>query len=518
MAVRDRYRELPTFDTREIQMMGRDALLVNGSIENDRVKWADELQRLTSTDVAAGNRTAAAALLIRGSGASAWALTYGMGFQMLDPAYIDAGFGQRIAIRTADPSSLHSLTRTTLDYRARVDRLSIPGGEHLRGFGVGDFGEVVSRLVGKAEIPSVTGGGNRITIRGSDALSVPVGRSPESLLADLDALDALLAQDPVEGLEILEQLRAIKRGEPILARLDEQLAEAVSSPESRRIGLAWPHESVDENGVPNSYRFFNAGREFSRPREDTPTLKEIIEAAIGDTHEETLGRLRRVKIQLFRDTGAEPGEAISTQVSAQKWLAFECDFDSRRYCLHDGRWFEMDTDYAAAVQANVKTIFDGGPGVVLPDWPGDIDEAKYNALVASSIGGVCLDRKLAHTKMHPRGIELCDVLASDGTLIHIKHLTSSAPASHLLAQALVSVEALLHDVEAREELVRRVRNADGDPQAVPVRPSRVVLGVARESKIAADSLFTFTQVSLVRNVSSLQARGVDVFVSPIAIQ
>lgn len=34
--------------------------------------------------------------------AQVWGLTYGMGFQLLDQSRVDGGFGQRIAIRTAD--------------------------------------------------------------------------------------------------------------------------------------------------------------------------------------------------------------------------------------------------------------------------------------------------------------------------------------------------------------------------------------------------------------------------------
>ncbi len=85
---------------------------------------------------------------------------------------IDPGFGQRIALRTADARELNSLTRTTLDQRSMTDRISIPSGDHLRGFGIGDFGEVVTRLVAKATIPELAGGAKPLRIRGADALSL----------------------------------------------------------------------------------------------------------------------------------------------------------------------------------------------------------------------------------------------------------------------------------------------------------------------------------------------------------
>ena len=111
----------------------------------------------------------------------------------------------------------------------------------------------------------------------------------------------------------------------------------------------------------------------------------------------------------------------------------------------------------------------------------------------------------------------CDVLASDGTLIHVKKIDSSAPASHLIGQALVSADALLHDSEAKDKLRERVVAAGGDPSLVPDKISRVVLGLARtNAPPTAETLFTFTQVTLVRGVQALEGRGVNVFVASIS--
>jgi uncharacterized protein (TIGR04141 family) len=191
------------------------------------------LSGLTSQPVVLGNTTAAAVLVIRNGAESAWALTYGMGFQLLDQAKVDGGFGQRIAIRVADPNELNSLTRTTLDQRSRTDRFSIPSGDHLRGFGVGDFGELVTRLVAKARISSLTGGSKPIRIRGADALSVPLGRKPEALIADLDTLDGILDRPAVSGLEVLEQLVAVKHDPERIDALEISLSEAPHGPKLR---------------------------------------------------------------------------------------------------------------------------------------------------------------------------------------------------------------------------------------------------------------------------------------------
>ena len=89
---------------------------------------------LEKRDILIAGATPAGVLLLRPSdsatedGSVAYALTYGMGFQLLEPSRLDNLFGQRIAIRTAEPDKLRSLTVTTMDERSRTSRATIPQG------------------------------------------------------------------------------------------------------------------------------------------------------------------------------------------------------------------------------------------------------------------------------------------------------------------------------------------------------------------------------------------------------
>lgn len=100
----------------------------------------------------------------------------------------------------------------------------------------------------------------------------------------------------------------------------------------------------------------------------------------------------------------------------------------------------------------------------------------------------------------------------DGTLVHVKRTDRSTAASHLLAQALVSADALCNDDQARQKLRTRISDAGGDPSGLAIKPSRVVLAMHRRNKpeLSAQELFTFTKVNLVRQTSSLESRGVQV--------
>lgn len=510
-AIQAKYLDRDTFETKAHTVSGRDALLVTGVVITETVSWAGRIHELVGETVALGNQTAVGVLLIRTDQGGAWALCYGLGFQTLEPSKVDPGFGQRIAIRTANPSELNSLTRTTLDTRSKTDRFSIPSGDHLRGFGVGDFGEIVTRLVARATIDGITAGDTPVRIRGADALSIPLGRKPDALISDLDLLEAILDEDPAPELVILEQLVAVK--DPATAdELDEALENELDDSDPN-LALSWPHERIEDNSPPTSWKFSGAGRQ--QPRDNVPELHDVL----AELHKRPVGdrveRAQSLKIQLFRDSDGK--EAMSTAIPAIKWLAYETDMDGRRFCLHDGSWYLMDQDYAATLRSRTQALFDRGPGVSLPAWPLGQSEEDYNKALASALGGVCLDRKLLYTGLHRRGIEACDVLLADGTFVHVKQLEGSTPASHLIAQALVSADALLYDEEARALLIEKVKAAGGDPATIPDRVEKVVLGMARtKDDLSVDNLFTFTQVTLMRGVQSLQSRGVDVYVAPIA--
>jgi len=189
------------------------------------------------------------------------------------------------------------------------------------------------------------------------------------------------------------------------------------------------------------------------------------------------------------------------------------------YSLYDGAWYQIHHDYAENINSRTAAIFAKTINDVrFPNWSPTDDEAAYNVQLAVTTGGVCLDRELITTDLHSRGIEACDVYLQDGTLVHVKRTEKSTAASHLLAQALVSADALCNDEQARQKLRERIVRAGGDPGSLGDKPARVILAMHRRGRptLTAEDLFTFTKVNLVRQVSSLESRGVQVRIASIS--
>lgn len=548
-AIRDGYNDFKQF---EFTIGEYEALLVSGSTPAHDVRWKDTVESISRKSVNLKSSAAAAVILIKnkpnatasdnttevpieiqetqtpdekineenGEAASenkleAWAVTFGFGFQLLDQSYIDVGFGKRIAIRCIDPDSLKSITKVTLDDRAKTDRSSIPSGVSLRGFGFEEIGELATRLVASGKIDNIWGADKSATVRGADALSVPLSKKPQELIKNLQHLKTLLDKAPVtDELASLENITLIpSKNKQLMEQLDEKLLEAIETPTDNRLSLAWPHEAVEEIGEVQAFRLYRAQRKGKT--DGLPTLDALLEP-LRDKSLDEAQKARRFKNMSVLLENVD-GDA-KKELPVKNWLTFEVDLNGVKNFLYGGRWYSVKYDYAGQIKKKTEDIFKRhNPISNLPAWTENyVNESEYNHELAKTCGGLCLDAKLISVAPQKQGIEACDVLLKDGIFIHVKRVESSAPASHLLAQALVSADILSYDTDAQTKLKELICKAGGNPDEYSVKPRQVVIIMAKTGKaLTADSLYTFTQVNLNRQDKMLASRGVEVVVVPI---
>lgn len=501
------------FTVTDLTVQQRPARLVSGAITTG-AKWTNDIKLLTGHAVSLSNSSPGAALLIQDRQESIWALTWGTGFHFLDSEQIDFGFGSGIVARSALPSEIKSLTKTILDHRARVDRSSMPNGSTIRDLGVDGYGEVVSRIESKAIIKDLAVGDKIIQLRAADSLNLPLAKEPGRLIEDLAVLDTLSQHPVLAGLESLEQLIALKPRDSRVPPLDEKLIDALLSDEPQRLGVSWPHERLDAFGPVMSVKVTGLGDHKRRVFDQTPDISDIIEMLSEVPREQILDRIKSIKIELHSEADPQRNTLVSTPVPLRRWLAFEVEDDSQRFCLHDGSWYRMDDKYLARIDERVREILAEPPSLRLPPW-GDTHEDVYSKHAAEVLSGYCLDRKLITTPLHSRGgIEPCDVFVAPGVLIHVKRGRRSADLSHLLAQGLVSTDALSRDESARAAWKARI--AEESSGAVEdAELNEVILAIGSDQPVTVDTLFTFTKVNLVKQFDALRYLDVKVHVATI---
>ena len=503
-----------SFQAEDITLGGHQGLLVTGAIENVDIEWAKVVATYTGQTLGLVNRTAAALILLPRPKRTL-ALAYGMGWILLDQHKVERSFGLRYAVRALDPEEIRQVTRHILERRARIDRNSVPGGQRIEDFVVEEYGEIVSRLVGRSGAAGLTfseTGRARFSMAGSDSLAIPLGRQADRLLSDLDEIERVVDEsEPAAELKFIEQLRSLKTTDGRVPQLAEQLGRDVHG-DHARLALAYPFERDDEHGEAQAYRLRAPGTdELIVDDLDLPTLRSYV----GDVAEDRwLKALEGITVQALADDSGD--QVVGRAIAGNKWITAEVTLDDQQYFYRQARWYEVGEGYLEFLRGEVEEILGRPSPVDLPKWRISEEEKEFNKRVGAELGYVVLDRKLVQTKQHPRGIELCDLLGPDNELIHVKKADSSAPLSHLFAQGAVSCEALIIDKEARTRLREMVKEQrPGSPLPKGWRPRAVVYAMALNREISEKTLFTFSQVVLVRNVQLLDRMQVQTFIDQV---
>ncbi|MEU5372275.1 DUF6119 family protein [Streptomyces sp. NPDC005951] len=514
-ALNARYERDHSFAVEDVTVGDAPALLCHGVIGHHRPPdWTSAVHSLTRRKPPVENRTSACVLLLPVAD-DVFALTFGMGHLLLDQSRISPGFGFDFVLRAAQPDAIRQVTHSLMDARGRTDRSSAAQGQHIRAFPIEEYGEVVSRLVGTLSSTELTiGKHSRRTaqVAGTDALKIHLGAQPEDLLYDLTQIRAILARhSPAPEFEAIARVRPLKSGDPRRSDLEARLNDLLgASADTGSLALAVPAACLDQEDAALSYQVKVGPVRRLMP---SPAIDDILELLDGIPPGRRLEALSAGYIQMHRDEeGTDP---VSAQVKAHKWITAEIPLGASRYFHHEGRWFEIGDQYLEGIRSEVDALLTAPAGCSLPGWTTDLaTEEEYN-LEAAKRGYVCLDRGLIRTAQHPHGFEAADLLAEDGTLIHVKRAASSAPLSHLFAQGRVSAEALRFDAEARAEFVHRVRERrPGHPVGEEFTPRRVVYAISLKSgkALTTTNLFTFAQVSLLQATRALRAQGIDVSV------
>ncbi|MFJ9952574.1 DUF6119 family protein [Kitasatospora sp. NPDC091207] len=530
-ALRSDYEKQQGFQVKTVNIAGIPGVASYGVIGVGRKPpWQGDLVRLVSEPVDLTNHLAAAAVLLPVDD-RVFAVCFGSGHLLLESLFITPSFGLDFALRTVDPGTVSELTHTRMDSRAYTDRSSTARGQHIRTFDLDEYGEICTRVVGRAMEIGLSAELNprirkaRPRVLGSDSLNVRLALEGPHLVSDLRAIGAQLDREPDSGFERISYVRHLARTDPRIAVLDTQLAEALhSSAGSGRVAFATPSALLDVMAESQSARVSpRRGRKPFLAEEVTlDSLQGLLDALPA---EERLDALKRVGIQLMTDI--DGGVPIGPATDALKWISAEFALGNSTFVRHQNRWYEIGANHVEYVDTEVRKLFAASPDYGLPAWPTQ-DEAlaeglknthenSYNRLAARALEWAFLDGGLIQCKLHPHGFEAADLIAPDGTLVHVKRAKDSGPLSHLFVQGHVSADALHAESDANEALVTAVRKRFPTFPEGRFEPRRVVFAIALKTGAALtpDSLFTVSKISLLHTARALQNLGIEVHVQGI---
>ncbi len=503
-------------ELRLLDNFGVPALALRGSFSKAESDWCAGFSRLTGWMVREPSRRGAALIIFAVDG-EVYVLAFGDGFRLIPAMYKDRRFGLRFVVRSVDPDDIRAAVARTPG-QGRTDISMLPSGAPIGRLGLDTYTKLVDKLTGRLNRPELTveqsGAGRVRSAEGGSGLRLPYGADPATLISDIRTIARVSREElPVPELEFVESVVPVDDRETISA-LNLELDHALGTLGGVRATATVPTDCLEDFGQVRAF-----GIRFG-PGEDQHISDDFdLDYVLGRLRFHRPGRrfpaLEEGQVILYSDSRARSGDVIRTDPLA---LWVEADLllaDGRRFVLLDARWHEFDQAYLEGLALTTRRLITATPSVDLPPWRDGVDERTYNDDVQRDCPGfVCLDRKNVRTPLHRKnGVEVCDLLAPDDTLVMVKRASGSDALSHLFSQGVVAVDALLNQPDARAGFAAKVEELGGG-RRLPDKflPRRVVFAILLKGhdRLTVDTLYPFAQVALAHAARTLRSYGVEV--------
>lgn len=383
--------------------------------------------------------SASGLLLLRVDG-DVFALTFGYGRSLLNQSKIVRRFGLKVVLNLIDDRGIRSLDTKVFDEIVVSRNTQSSRSSDLPTFGIDVLRDILRAATGKP--PEGTG---YKTLSGSDALVLSSNTAAENLPEVLRALRLHYGSTKYrDSFGWVDHLNEVKDSE-MKGFLDGEMLKRLLDGNLEDTHMAIP-DNLDAGDIEHFTITGSRGKEY----EELDLAEYIADVGTAGLSVETLQQ-RKVSVRFL---GA-PNP--TTRSSIYQCLISEQRYDDSLFVLIEGRWYEVADTLVAQVDDYVGQLGTSAVSLV-PARPGESEDSYNERAADSNPALVKLDGKLVSAEGAVSKIEFCDLLGTDGSLIHVKRKVRSSTLSHLFAQGRVSA-GTLGDGAAREGVRKAISAA-----------------------------------------------------------
>lgn len=409
--------------------------------------WVAEVDSILTGSLQGVNSASASGVFVIKTSKRWFAVSFGYGRSLLDPAWIERQFGLKVGLNMVNPSQLRSMNTKTFDDLVVSKSTQSSKSSDLPAFGVDVYRDI---LRGVAGIPRDSNFASRLA--GSDAVVIAKKAKAKDLP---DICDRLLTEYQGQAYKAnfswIDQLSLVEDS-VLELQLNDALVAALRVSDTSSTYMAAP-ENIDWEDVES----FTLNGTRAIEYEDLDLDLYLANQKPGARAQLSLEILkqRAVHVKYSRSQQTDKLWSVYQTLISEQTLGLQF------YVLIEGRWFVVDK----TLSDKVNTFFSSLPQTTkLPAANPNETEPDFNLRVAREHPSeyLHLDTKIVRPGGAASGIEFCDLLCSDGTIVHVKRKSRSATLSHLFAQGSVSATSLVTDPEFRTG-VRAAITANAKP-------------------------------------------------------
>lgn len=440
--------------------------------------------------------TVSAVLFVRAA-ERRFAITFGYGRNLLKPECYELGFGLKVALNTIDHKQIRSMDIRTYEEFAMSTRKQASRSADLAPFGLDVSRDMLRAVTGE---PADRGFAKRVT--GADAVTVNLSTSARDLGKKCKQLVEKSQESMYQkNFAWIDNLKEV-RDQSLLGRINDRLIEAIHKKQTERLHLAAP-DPLDWQSVV-CFRITGTGQ---KEYNDLDIDEYLGQLGNGDVAALTIEKLKSYRVSLRYSES----EQFQDKWSLFSCLVWETQINGILHVLLEGKWFQVETNFAQAVKQFVSNIT--ALGALPAARPGE-KEGDYNQRVLQQKADdyFCLDGVLFKPQDAATSIEFCDLLGRKKRFVHVKRKSRSSTLSHLFSQGTVGARVFLADGSVRNKV--RAKLTSAWQRLLPDESTRptpgdweVVYAVITKNGTKADELPFFSQLNLMQHTKLLQELG-----------
>lgn len=376
-----------------------------------------------------------------------FAISMGYGKYLFKDNVIEDDFGLRVVLNTIKPDSLRRINKTSIGGNQKTSNEQLPLKSQIDDFGFDVDRDLIGMLTGYSGDEEYAKG----ILTGGDLLSLTEEVDVSNIVSFLKKTYVKYKLTNYKtNFAWVDHIKKVKDS-CIIEQLDKEIIKLILD-KSPNIWMAVP-DVINWEDIAG---FRYSGREL---------YNDIDIDIVRNSFRKGLNSIEQLKTSR-RITAIS---AIDNESPYASWPAYKClygeiEYDGRSYCINNGRWFCIDKDFVQQInndynRTSVSTI-------KFIDYTDDhLNENKYSTEFTNTDNTkyLCMDKQNISYGGGYSKIELCDILTSDNTYIHVKPYSGSSTLSHLFNQAVVSAELVLGDMEFCKKANVKIREKTTNP-------------------------------------------------------
>lgn len=452
-------------------------------------------------------QTASAVLSVRVKG-RVFLVTFGYGRSMINLECLEEDFGLKLTLGIIQPEALRKLSLRKIGGNQKLSQEQMPVMSSITDFEIDINRDLVDMVTGVPANSDISDG----MITGGTGINLSADVDIDNIeIYLLKVLQEYQSESYKKNFEWIDNIKRIKSKQEI-DELNQQLLQVMkTNPESIIVAVPEIIEWSQTKG-------FSYGSEHNELVDDI-SLEGILSSFL-DKRELSIEQLKNKHIYQI-SSNDEP--------SQRHWQAYKClftelDYKGTHFCLNNGVWYKINTDFAKMIDEDYKST--AVSNIVFPNHSEETaNEAQYNQAFATSVDGyINMDQKFVYHGGGGSKFEICDTLTDNKTLIHIKKGSSSSTLSHLFNQGLVSAELIREDISflsiANQTIEKNVKDKGLEPQLKKYQLNQndeltIVYAIIKPGKEIIPKIPLFSKISLYNAKRKLRAINCKVEIAHI---